>query len=347
MTEKEKKVPIGGAVAFIAGTTSAAAVFEVFFVLSLLSFREQWQSGWYYFTLTAGSIVNALLLVAGIVFYFFRKEAFYKSCVTAYVLLVFCAVGFYVLLKTGFMEIFSDEKSLQSYLERAGSWMTVLFILLQFLQVVILPIPSTVTVVAGSALFGPFLGSVYSLIGIVAGSLVGFLVGRYAGYRVVAWLIGRDTLDKWLKKIKGKDKLLLSAMFLLPVFPDDILCFVAGISSMSLWYFLAVILISRVLAIFTTSYSVTLIPFNTWWGLLIWGILIALIIVLFVVLYKKSDAILGWFERKFHRETRVKHKIEKDEFRLEVVDPDGSIVQKGVKKEGTADKGNQNESEKL
>ena len=213
--------------------------------------------------------------------------------------------------------------------------MTVLFILLQFLQVVILPIPSTVTVVAGSAIFGPLMGSIYSLTGIVIGSLVAFLIGRYAGYRVVAWMIGKETLDKWLKKIKGKDRIFLSAMFLLPVFPDDILCFIAGISSMSVWYFFAVILISRVLAIFTTSYSITLIPLNTWWGLLIWGILIALVIALFVLLYKKSDVILAWFDKKFHRETRVEEKPKKDEFVMEVVNPDGAIVKKGVKKADT------------
>ena len=145
-------------------------------------------------------------------------------------------------------------------------------------------------------------------------------------------MVGKETLDKWLKKVKGKDKLFLSAMFLLPVFPDDILCFVAGISSMSVWYFFAIILISRVLAIFTTSYSITLIPLNTWWGLLTWGILIALVIILFVFLYKKSDAILAWFEKKFHRETRVEEKVEKDEFVMEVINPDGAIVKKGVKK---------------
>lgn len=313
----------------------AAALFEVFFVLCLSYFRAQWSYPIYLLALIGGSVLNAALFAVEIVFYFLKKDAIYRTCITLYVMFLFFAVGFFVLLKTGFMEIFQDEGSFEAYLERSGKFMTILFILLQFLQVVILPIPSTATVVAGSALFGPLMGSIYSLAGILIGSLVAFLVGRYAGYRVVAWMVGKDSLDKWLKKIKGKDKLLLTAMFLLPVFPDDILCFVAGISSMSVWYFFAVILISRVLAVFTTSYSITLIPVNTWWGLLIWGVLIALIIVLFIFLYKKSDAILGWFEKKFHRETRVEEKAKRDEFVIEVVDADGAIVKKGVKKEGS------------
>ena len=313
--------------------TLAAILFEVFYVLCLFFFKDEWEQWLYLLALVGGSILNVAVLAVDIVFYCLRKEIVYKFCITLYVMFIFFAIGFYILLKTGFLEIIRDEGSFQAYLERSGNFMTALFILLQFLQVVILPIPSTVTVVAGSALFGPLLGSLYSLAGIIIGSLVAFCIGRYAGYRVVAWMVGKETLDKWLEKIKGKDKLLLSAMFLLPVFPDDVLCFVAGMSSMSLLYFFIVILVSRILAIFITSYSITIIPFDTWWGLLIWGILIALVVVLFVFLYKKSDAILGWFEKKFHRETRIEQPPKEDEFTIEVVDPDGAIVTKGVKKE--------------
>lgn len=307
----------------------AAVVLQVFLVLGAILLRSA--AAWiYYLILCGGTAVNAAVAALDIVFYIKGKEVVYKSCVITYFLLIFSAVVLYILLKTGFLEIARDGERLEEYLRRTGGWMSALFVLLQFLQVIVLPIPSTVTVVAGAALFGPLKGSLLSLLGIALGSLAAFLVGRYAGSRVVAWLIGKETLDKWLKKIKGKDKLLLSAMFLLPVFPDDVLCFVAGLSSMSLLFFLVVILVSRVLAIFTTSYSVTLIPFDTWWGLLIWGILFVFIAVLFVVLYKKSDAILGWFEKKFHRETRVEQKRKEGEFELEVVGPDGAIVTKGV-----------------
>lgn len=312
----------------------AAGAFEVFLVLCLRYFSRDWNRSFYLFALIIGSVINAALLSAAIVFLFVGKPLVYKTCITTYILMLLFAVVCYVLLRTGFMEVMQDKEQFENFLERSGKWMAAVFIALQFLQVVILPIPSTVTVVAGAALFGPFLGSVYSLIGIVLGSLVAFLVGRYAGCRVVAWMIGKDTLDKWLKKIKGKDKLLLSAMFLLPVFPDDVLCFVAGISSMSLPLFLGIILVSRVLAIFTTSYSVTLIPLNTWWGILIWVILFSLVCVLFVFLYKKSDDVLDWFAKKFHRETRVVEKKECDEFKVEIVSPDGTIVSKGVKKSG-------------
>ncbi len=320
----------GKIIVHIALIALAAILTQVFLTLCLLLLRGDWPDWAFLLAIIGGSVLNAAVFVLDAVTRILGKELFYKSCVIAYFLFVLAFVVLYVMLRTGFFEIARDEERLKEYLERAGVWMSIVFIVLQFLQVVILPIPSTVTVVAGAALFGPLKGSLYSLIGIVLGSLCAFLVGRYAGSRVVAWLIGKETLDKWLKKVKGKDKLLLSAMFLLPVFPDDVLCFVAGLSSMSLVFFLVVILISRVLAIFTTSYSVSLIPFDTWWGILIWVILGIAIVVLFIFLYKKSDAIQDWILKKLRRETRVEEKREKEEFTIEVVGPDGAIVRKGV-----------------
>ena len=319
--------------AHIVGVTAGAVLFEVFLFLCLTFFMEQWSAALWISMLVLGTVLNIAVLTVDFIFFYFNKEIIYKFCITAYILAVFFAVLIYVMLETGFFEIMRDEEELEAFLARSG-WMYVLFVLLQFLQVVILPIPSAVTVVAGAALFGPLVGSLLSLLGIVLGSLVAFFVGRLAGQKVVAWLIGKDTLEKWLNKIKGKDKLLLSAMFLLPVFPDDVLCFVAGLSSMSVWLFVGVILVSRVLAIFTTSYSISLIPFNTWWGILTWVVIGIAVVILFVFLYRKSDAILDWFARKFRRETKIEEKKEKDEFTLEIVDPDGSVVSKGVKREG-------------
>ena len=308
----------------------AGIALEVFCVL--LSFlpsiaaNEQLQG----LLLYGGSVLSLVILLIGIVGSLRGKEVLAKTCFLAQVLLLLAAVIFYVIIRTGFIEVIRDEEEFRAFLERAGVWMSLVFIALQFLQVVILPIPSTVTVVAGSALFGPLIGSIYSLIGILLGSFTAFAVGRFAGYRVVAWLVGKETLDTWLKKIKGKDKIFLSAMFVLPVFPDDVLCFVAGLSSMSFGLFALVIVISRILAIFTTSYSVSLIPFDTWWGLLIWALIAVAVVVVFFLLYKKSDVILERIHKIFHREVRIKEKEDTSSLHLEIISPEGKIVEKGV-----------------
>ena len=151
----------------------------------------------------------------------------------------------------------------------------------------------------GVALFGPFQATLYSLLGIILGSYTAFFIGRKFGNKAATWLVGEDTLLRWQKKLKGKDNLVLTIMFLLPMFPDDVLCIVAGLSSMSTRYFLGMITIARVIAIVTTCYSVNIIPLNTWWGILIWVGLLAVFTLAFILIYKNMDKLQKWLANKF------------------------------------------------
>ena len=104
------------------------------------------------------------------------------------------------LQKTGFFDLVQSSEGLQQYLEKAGIWMPILYIALQFLQVIILPIPGIVSTMAGVTLFGPFKTLIYSLIGILLGSLTAFFIGRKLGNKAVEWIVGKETLKKWQKK---------------------------------------------------------------------------------------------------------------------------------------------------
>ena len=248
------------------------------------------------------SVVFCALLCVFFVFavlvWLWRKETLVKLFFSVYLLLVFCLVISFILQKSGFFAVIDSVESLREYLKRAGIWMPVLYVVLQCLQVVILPIPGIVSTAAGVALFGAFWTSIYSLIGILVGSLIAFFIGRKLGYKAVSWLVGEETLEKWQQKLKGKDNFFLTAMFALPFFPDDILCFVAGLSSMTTRYFLVMISITRLVGIFATCYSVNFIPLNTWWGLLLWGAFFVSIIVVFLVLQKNMDKIHQAIKKK-------------------------------------------------
>ena len=252
------------------------------------------------------SVFAALLLcvICGVCVWFTLtgKESWKKAGVSLYIFILFCLILLFILQRTGFFLIISDSDSLQNYLETTGVWMPILYIVLQYLQVTILPIPSVVSTVAGVALFGPLRTMLYSLFGIILGSFTAYFIGKKLGYKAVVWMIGEETLSKWQQKMKGKDNLFLTIMFIFPLFPDDVLCFVAGLSSMSTRYFAVMMIFSRILAIGTTCYSIDLIPFNTWWGLLIWGILIIGIAIVFVVLYRNMNKIQAtlkkWKEKR-------------------------------------------------
>lgn len=248
------------------------------------------------FSLSAGVIF--LLLTAYLVFYLLKKQAIYRLIFCTLIFLLLFGVVFYIICATGIINKITSIQALRDYIGQFGNMAVFLFILFCFLQVIVLPVPGSAAVAAGVALFGPFKCMIFSFIGIVAGSIVAFAIGRWVGYKAVKWIVGKDSLDKWLKKLKGKDYLILSIMFLLPLFPDDVLCFVAGMSSMTWSYFLIMIFVTRAISVASTAYSIGLIPFNTWWGLTIWAVILALIVLAFWLVCKYSDRIDGFIKNK-------------------------------------------------
>ena len=255
------------------------------------------------------SVGIELIYIAVTLFFMLRKsKTVSKLLLTGLVLAAVLLAIVFLLQVTGLLDRIDSVDELRNIIQSAGVWAPLIFIIFQFLQVVVLPVPGTLTVGAGVLLFGPLLASVYSLIGIFLGSLTAFWIGRSLGYRAAAWLVGKEDLDKWLHTIKGKDRVVLGAMFLLPIFPDDVLCFVAGLSTMSWRFFIVLQVIARTISVFATSYSLngSIIPYNTWWGILIWCLLAAAVIALFVLLFKKGDKIEKWFFGLFKRKKQGK-----------------------------------------
>ncbi len=276
----------------------AGIVFAVMYI-------DAFDGGFFYeyssiLTAVSVGLITTLTLVS-IMFYELSKQFVYKLFFISVIILSAGIIVVYFLQTTGFLDKVDSVEDFRKYIASFNGWAVFIFILLQFLQVVALPIPAFVTVGAGVLLFGPFLGSIYSCIGIISGSIVAFLIGRILGKKVAIWLVGKEGLEKGLKTIKGKDKIILTFMFLFPFFPDDVLCFVAGISTISPIFFIIMIFVTRIISVFCSSYSMnnSIIPYDTWWGILIWIIFLSFTVVLTILIYKKGDKIESFFRNKF------------------------------------------------
>ena len=250
-------------------------------------------------------ILSIIMLFVSFFFFLKKMDGLFKLCIIIYILLSFSLIVVFLMQKSGFFEMIKTPESFAEYLEKSGQWMPIAYILLQFLQVLILPIPSVVSTAAGVALFDAFPTLLYSYCAIVPASIIAFFLGRKLGRKAVVWMIGESTLVKWQEKLHGKDNLVLTAMFLLPVFPDDVLCFVAGLSSMSNKYYIVMILICRLVNISGTVYSLNFIPFTTWWGILLWIILAIVFCLIFFYVYKRTDEIEQWFKKKVKKNETI------------------------------------------
>ncbi len=206
----------------------------------------------------------------------------------------------YLLKISGIIDSVNSLSDFKEYVRSFNNYAIIIFTVIQFLQVVILPIPSVFTIGAGVILFGPLKTAIFSCFGIISGSIVAFMMGKYLGYKLVKWLVGEKLVNKILKLISGKDKLLLTFMLLFPFFPDDALCFVAGITTISPYYFIITIIITRFVTIFISTYSInnSIIPYNTWWGILLWCIILVASISITFIIYKNGNKIEKYFKNK-------------------------------------------------
>lgn len=279
---------------------AAAIVFGLLYMnLTNISFLERHKR----LVETLFIIIIGLVTIISVVCQLSDKKFVYRLTFLTLILMTASLAVLYVMQITGLWDKIDSVEDLRNYVSGFGGYAVLIFIAIQFLQVIVLPIPGFITVSVGVLLFGAFRGSVYSVIGIVSASIVAFFIGRVFGYKVAGWLVGKENLDKGLELVKGKDKVILTFMFLFPFFPDDVLCFVAGLSSMSVPYYIVMITITRIINIVVSAYSVngSIIPYNTWWGILLWIAVFILVAALCYAIYKHGDKIENFFKSKFSK----------------------------------------------
>ena len=288
--------------------------FGVIGIVFSLLFFSSFNSGFIFenkvFITIASIVIILVILSLGLIFMFKPNDVVYKTSMLVLGVVAVAVIFLYVLKISGVFDKIQSVEELRQYVASFGGLATFIYIVMNVLQVVVLPIPGFVAIATGVALFGPLKATIYSFIGILIGSLLGFFIGKYLGYKVVKWLVGKETLDKWLNAVKNKDRIVLTFMFLFPLFPDDVLCFVAGLSSMSTPYFIIMIIICRLISCVVTSYSLNgnLIPYNTTWGIIVWAIIIAVTVAVTILLYKHGDKI----EKKVTSYLRKKFKGDKN-----------------------------------
>ncbi|MBO5278808.1 MAG: TVP38/TMEM64 family protein [Lachnospiraceae bacterium] len=116
--------------------------------------------------------------------------------------------------------------------------------LIQMLQVVVPIVPGMLGCAAGAALYGCVGGFLCNYIGISAGSILAFWLGRRYGTEFVKRVTGEKCYEKyagWIQKQKAYTWV-FALMILLPLAPDDVFCYLTGLTRMSARKFVGIIL---------------------------------------------------------------------------------------------------------
>ena len=199
---------------------------------------------------------------------------------------------------------FTDIAELQNVIGSFGVWSWAIFLLFQIVITTLLcfvPATSMTFAILGNILFndgtigGLLTTFIILLIGTTISSQMMFLIGRYGGQAIAIKLVGKEDIEKAQKLLDSKAKVFLPIMYLLTAFPDDALCFVAGLQKMNFWRHLIYVVIFRGLGILTICVLGTNIFDYATFTLLDWFVFITScafwLIVIFIVGSKVSKRI--------------------------------------------------------
>ena len=225
------------------------------------------------------------------------KKAIFKTVLLVVILASIC-IGTYFILRAFNLD---DIETLREIVNR-GVLGVIVYILLQIVQVIFIPINTTIFTVPAIILFGPVKAFLVSWIGCALGSICMFLIARFCGNKVLSWIVGEEKANKYAG-VLGKGKYLLPIFLLIPIFPDDIMCASAGIAKINFLYFCVVVFVTRCIDTACTCFiGASLIHSPI--GIAFLVIFIVGMLVLSIWLTKNQEKVENWFIKIFTKKKK-------------------------------------------
>ena len=190
------------------------------------------------------------------------------------------------------LRLYEDKTFLKATVKSWGLMGPLVFMVIQALQVIISPFPGEATGLAGGFLFGVSLGFIYSTIGLTAGTLACFGIGRWLGGPFVRRFVADHHLEKMGFIIEAEGAIHCFVLYLIPGFPKDILSYLFGLSPMPFWVFALVSTLGRTPGTWILSaQGANIAPGQ----LREFALLMAIVAAIVIPLYYYRNRILGFF----------------------------------------------------
>lgn len=195
--------------------------------------------------------------------------------------------------------LFEEPEKLVAWVRSAGAWGPVIVIALAIAQTIAAPIPGQVVNFVSGYLYGLWSGMLYSWIGLVVGTGIAMAIGRYAGRPIVERIIGAKLLDRVDHVARNRGLGFFFLFFLIPGLPDDVLCFVAGMTTLPLRALVLISAVARIPGLLGSAwlgaYAYAL-PWQAWVALALLGL--AATYLMWRHGGEAQDRLLSWLQKR-------------------------------------------------
>lgn len=209
--------------------------------------------------------------------------------------IIIMVIIFFVVYKFFKMGLFTSREALQAYIKSFGAFAPIVFVFIQILQIIIAPIPGNVTGMVGGAIFGVYKGFALSAAGLTIGSVFAYYLAKIYGRKLIYKLTDKEKAEKYENAVNGDTgTLVMFGFFILPFFPDDLLCFLAGLAGIDFTKFIVMVLFGRIPGMYIASVLGNAAVF----GIHLKEIIICAVYLIFIVIaYKFRKQIISFLHK--------------------------------------------------
>ena len=196
-----------------------------------------------------------------------------------------------------------DPEQIDIFLQGLGWLAPLAYVFIRVVAIVVTVVPNAPLDVAGGMLFGPFWGTVYSLLGSEAGAIVCFVIARLLGREAIAHILHRDvTFSNGIAQRHLAYVVLFARLE--PVFSFALVSYGAGLTRMSLSSFALSTLVGMTPGtIILNYYGKSFFSGNILLQIFL-GLMLVIVILLVPVWIKRKNP-WGWYDKMTGRGPRA------------------------------------------
>ena len=169
-------------------------------------------------------------------------------------LIFFIILGAYLVIHYELNLFLIDQNKVIAFINSFHPYDNFVFVVFQIFQVLIVgAIPGEISEFIGGYIYGPVLGTIYSAIGLCIGSWLAFALSRIYGLPLVRRIVNPSITEQYDYLMEHHGRHISFFLFMIPGFPKAALCYIIGLSRMTIWTFIAVSTPGRLLGIILVS----------------------------------------------------------------------------------------------
>lgn len=141
-----------------------------------------------------------------------------------------------------------DQDKIRAFFSNFGFFSAIMFVIIQILYVIIVPIYNTPIHLAGGYIFGPYLGFFLNYVATTIGLFIIVFLSRRYGRKIISSLVSKKTIEKYDKLISSNrlTPYFLFVMYVLPFFPDDEITYIIALSDLKFRNYIPAILLGNI-----------------------------------------------------------------------------------------------------